>query len=49
MGNIIIKHVNDCVCLGGSIKDNGRVEVDVRRRIQAGPNAWQEVDGVIIV
>ena len=28
-----------CVYLGGNISENGRVDVEVRRRIQAGANA----------
>ena len=36
-----IKQVNNCVYLGGHISRNGRVDVEVRRRIQAGANAWR--------
>ena len=36
-----IKQVNNCVYLGGNISENGRVDVEVRRRIQAGANAWR--------
>ena len=31
-----IKQVKNCVYLGGNISENGRMEVEVRRRIQAG-------------
>ena len=34
--------------LGGNISENGRVEVEVRRRIQAGANAWRNVEGVMM-
>ena len=34
--------------LGGNISENGRVEVEVRRRIQAGANGWRNVEGVMM-
>ena len=34
--------------LGGNISENGRVDVEVRRRIQAGANAWRNVEGVMM-
>ena len=34
--------------LAGNISDNGRVEVEVGRRIQAGANAWRCVEGVMM-
>ena len=34
--------------LGGNISENGRVKVEVRRRIQAGENVWRNVDGVMM-
>ena len=40
-----IKQVNKCVYLGGHISENGRVDVEVRRRIQAGANAWRNIEG----
>ena len=43
-----IKQVNNVVYLGGNISENGRVEVEVRRRIQAGANAWRNVEGVMM-
>ena len=42
-----IKQLNNFVYLGGNISENGRVDVEVRRRIQAGANAWRNVEGVI--
>ena len=35
-----IKQVNHFVHMGGHISENGRVEVEVRHRIQAGANVW---------
>ncbi len=29
------------------MSENGRVDVEVRRRIQAGTNAWRNVEGVM--
>ena len=43
-----IKKVNNVVYLGGNISENGRVGVEVRRRIQAGANAWRNVEGVMV-
>ena len=40
-----IKQVKNCVYLGGNISENGRVDVEVRRRIQAGASAWRNVEG----
>ena len=34
-----IKQVTNFAYLGGNIFENGRVDVEVRRRIQAGANA----------
>ena len=42
------KQVTNFVYLGGNISDNGRVDVEVRRRIQAGANAWRNVEGVMV-
>ena len=33
---------------GEHISENGRVEVEVRRGIQAGANAWRKVEGVVL-
>ena len=43
-----IKQVKNVVYLGGNISENGRVEVEVRRRIQAGASAWRNVEGVML-
>ena len=43
-----IKQVNNVVYIGGHITENGRVDVEVRRRIQAGANAWRNVEGVMV-
>ena len=37
--------VKKCVYLGRDIYKKGRVEVEVRCRIQAGANAWIYLDG----
>ena len=37
-----IKQVNNFVYLGGNLSENGRVDVEVRRRIQAGANGGQK-------
>ena len=34
--------------LGGNISENWRVDVDVRRRIQAGANSCRHVEGVMM-
>ena len=43
-----IKQVKNVEYLGGNISENGRVEVDVRCRIQAGANAWRNVEGLMV-
>ncbi len=43
-----IKQVNNCVYLCGNISENGRMDVEVRSRIQAGANAWRNVEGVMM-
>ena len=43
-----IKQVNNFVYLGGNISENGRVDVEVRRRIQAGANGLRNVEGVMV-
>ena len=48
VGRKDVKQVNNCMYLGGDISENGRVEVGVRRRIQAGANAWRNVEGVMM-
>ena len=43
-----IKQLNNCVYLGGNISENGRVDVKIRRRIQAGANAWRNVERLML-
>ncbi len=43
-----IKQVNNFVYLVGNISENGRVDVEVRRRIQAGAIARRNVEGVMV-
>ncbi len=43
-----IKQVNKCVYLCGNVCESGRLDVEVRRRIQAGANAWRSVEGVMV-
>ena len=43
-----MKQVNNVVYLGRNISENGRVDVDVRRRIQAGANAWRKIEEVMM-
>ena len=43
-----IKQVKDVVYLGGNMPENGRVDVEVRRRIQAGANASRNVEEVMV-
>ena len=40
--------VNNVMYLGGNISENGHVDVEVRRRMQAGANAWSNVEGVMM-
>ena len=50
VGREDVKQVKKCMYLGGNISKNGRVEVEVevRSRIQAGANAWRNVEGVMM-
>ena len=43
-----VKQVNNLVYIGGNISENGSVDVEVRRRIQAGANARRDVEGVMV-
>ena len=43
-----IKQVDGFVYLGGMVTEDGHSEVEVRRRIQAGENAWRKVEGVML-
>ncbi len=43
------KKIIVCICHGWKyMSENGRVDVKVRRRIQAGANAWRNVEGVMM-
>ena len=35
------------VYLGGAVCGDGKTEIEVRRRVQAGANAWRGVEGVM--
>ena len=35
------------VYLGGAVCGDGKTEIEVRRRVQAGANAWRAVEGVM--
>ncbi len=43
-----IKQVKNLLYMGGHLSENGRVDVEVRRRIQARANAWRNVEGVMV-
>ena len=43
-----IKQVKNVVYLDANISENGRVEVEVRCRIQAGAIAWRNLEGVMV-
>ena len=47
MDGQLLKQVEHFVYLGGAIQRNGDAETEVRRRIQAGANAWRRVEGVM--
>ena len=36
------------VYLGGMVAEDGHLEAEVRRRTQAGANAWRKVEGVML-
>ena len=42
-----IRQNNRFIYLGGAVSRNGRSETEVRRRVQAGANAWRQVEGVM--
>ena len=42
------RQVNNVVYMGGNISANGRLDVEVRCRMQAGANAWRSVEGVMV-
>ena len=43
-----IKQVDGFVYLGGMVTKDGHSELETRRRIQAGANAWRKVEGVML-
>ena len=43
-----IKQVDCFVYLGGMVTEDGQSELEVRRRIQAGANAWRKVEGFML-
>ena len=38
---------NSFIYIGGAVSSDGRSETEVRRRVQAGANAWRQVEGVM--
>ena len=42
-----IRQNNSFFYLGGAVSGDGRSETEVRRRVQAGANAWRQVEGVM--
>ena len=42
-----IRQNNIFIYLGGAVSSDGRSETEVRRRVQAGANAWRQVEGVV--
>ena len=44
---ITIRQNNSFIYLGGAVSSDGRSETEVRRRVQAGANAWRQVEGVL--
>ena len=43
-----IKQVDGFVYLGGMVTEDGHSEAEVRRRIQAGANAWRKVEEIML-
>ena len=43
-----IKQVDGFVYLGGMVTEDGHSAAEVRRRTQAGANAWRKVEGVML-
>ena len=43
-----IKQVDNFVYLGGMVSEDGHSEAEVRRRTQAGANAWRKLEGVML-
>ena len=48
LGGKEIKQVDGFVYLGGMVTENGHSAAEVRRRTQAGANAWRKVEGVML-
>ena len=42
-----IRQNNSFIYIGGAVSSDGRSETEVRRRVQAGANAWRQVEGVM--
>ena len=42
-----IRQNNSFIYLGGAVSSDGRSETEVRRKVQAGANAWRQVAGVM--
>ena len=42
-----IRQNNSFIYLSGAVSSDGRSETEVRRRVQAGANAWRQVEGVM--
>ena len=42
-----IRQNNSFIYLGEAVSSDGRSETEVRRRVQAGANAWRQVEGVM--
>lgn len=43
-----LKQVQNFVYLGGAVSENGKIEVEVKRRVKAGSNAFRKVEGVMM-
>ena len=43
-----IKQVDAFVYIEGMVTEDGHSEIEVRRRIKAGVNAWRKVEGVML-
>ena len=48
VGFVEIKQVDGFVYLGGMVTEDGHSAAEVRRRTQAGANAWRKVEGVML-
>ena len=48
IGGKELKQVRSFTYLGGAVTENGRVEAEITKRIQAGANAFRKVEGVMI-